>query len=113
MIDLSRQRDSREETTAEPSARQLGCLSEFVEYRNVRTEKQAAAFACELHAMLVQAVFSAENEFSVDSRLRFPKLPKGNSEPEIRGLMQSLLFWLITMTPEDGKTLINIRFIWS
>lgn len=115
MIDLSRQREPQEEATERPALK-YGTISDFIadEHASYMAEVDPqTAFAKELHGMLVQAVFPAEHNFSVDCRLRFPKGPKGSSKSEIRELIRDLLFWLITMTPEDGKTLINIRFIWS
>lgn len=106
MIDLSRQR--------ELSKRKMGRLSEFVADRNIgKSEEQGAAFALELHAMLVQAIFSAEYDFSVCARRQFPKRPAGDSVAEACLLMKSLLFWILTLTPEDGRELVNVRFTWS
>lgn len=94
-------------------ARKTGRLSEFIEDRNVGSDEQCAAFVFELYAMLVQAVFCEEKDFTVCSRLEFPKRPAGDSVPEVVLLLKSLLFWVVSLTAEDAGALVNIRFTWS
>jgi hypothetical protein len=102
--------------TTSLSGLRFGTIREFSDDRHLGDNvEQAEAYIHELAGIVGQIVFTAENEFSVDALLSFPRFP-GGAACDVRACafwICALAQWIDHLSPEEGWTLATVKFTWS